>query len=163
LWREARALLQDDQRPIDFLRLLVERRLFVDAVRFAAHALWIRDAVWWACLCARGVERSPQENEALRTAVQWVLDPTDARRAAADEASKVVGLDSPAGCAAQAAATCLDTAHSPLSARLAGAAVLTAVVRSRLPIEAAYQQFLLFALDVFDGTASWEKPTPKPS
>jgi len=34
-----------------------------DAVRVAAHALPRREAVWWACMCARAVPARPQRVE----------------------------------------------------------------------------------------------------
>ncbi|MEJ7639474.1 MAG: hypothetical protein WKF75_16235 [Singulisphaera sp.] len=49
----AKGLLREDQTPRQFLDVLIENGEFPDAVRFLAYALPKREAVWWACLCAR--------------------------------------------------------------------------------------------------------------
>ena len=48
---EARALLRDDLAAADYLGLLAAEGLNRDAVRFIAHWLTKREAVWWGCLC----------------------------------------------------------------------------------------------------------------
>lgn len=158
---EARHLLPQFERPIDYLTQLIERREYPDAVRFMAYALETREAVWWACLCAKHAGRglSPREHEALRTAVSWVLDPSEENRQAAVAAAEAVGTDLPAGCAAQSAAWCNDT-YDVRAAKIAGAGVLTAVFESPADRRVAYQQCLLIGLDVFDGTAHWLQPEP---
>ena len=58
LGEEAKKLLRDGQTPAQFLDVLIEKQQFPDAVRFLAHALPKREAVWWACLCSRAVAGS---------------------------------------------------------------------------------------------------------
>ena len=53
LGEEAMALVSPDVHPLDFVALLMEKKLYPDAVRFVAHALPKREAVWWAWVCAR--------------------------------------------------------------------------------------------------------------
>src|SRR5581483_6117015 len=48
----ARALLQPNMTAERYVSLLVERGEFADAVRFLAHSLPKREAVWWAWFCA---------------------------------------------------------------------------------------------------------------
>lgn len=157
LGREARGLLREGQKPIEYLRLLVEHACYLEAIRFMAQALRTRETIWWACLCvrqARGDRLTLQEREALRTAVQWVLEPSAEHQRQAHQAAKTLGLDAAAGCVAQAAGWC-DEICSPRAAKIAGAAVLQAVTDSPGPPEIAYQQYLLLGLDVFDGTSPW--------
>src|SRR5947209_6335458 len=74
----AKGLLREGLAPRPYLDLLIGKELFVDAVRFLAHALPKREAVWWACLCARAVAGSkpaPAETAALQVAEKWVADP----------------------------------------------------------------------------------------
>ena len=62
LGEEAKKLLRDGQTPAQFLDVLIEKQQFPDAVRFLAHALPKREAVWWAWFCARrtaGEEPAP--------------------------------------------------------------------------------------------------------
>jgi hypothetical protein len=53
LGEEAMALLRQDLHPLDFVALMLEKGQFPDAVRFIAHALPKREAVWWGWVCAR--------------------------------------------------------------------------------------------------------------
>jgi hypothetical protein len=63
-----------------------------EAVRLIAHALPKREAVWWACMCARAVpalESNSLDAEALTAAELWVRRPGDeARRACMEVAQK---------------------------------------------------------------------------
>src|ERR671937_2023253 len=77
---EAKKLLRDGQTPAQFLDLLIEKQQFPDAVRFLAHALPKREAVWWACLSGRSVAGSsppPPIAGALQAAEKWVSDPSE--------------------------------------------------------------------------------------
>ena len=53
LGEEAMALLRPEMHPLDFVALLMAEALYPDAVRFIAHALPKREAVWWGWVCAR--------------------------------------------------------------------------------------------------------------
>src|ERR1700722_16356761 len=71
---EAKKLLRDGSTPRQFLDVLVEKQQFPDAVRFLAHALPKREAVWWACLCARqahGPNPPAPLGPALQAAEKW--------------------------------------------------------------------------------------------
>ncbi len=96
-----------DQAPRSFLDALIEAGEFPDAVRFLAHALPKREAVWWACLCAReaaGADPPEPVAAALRAAEAWVADPSEEnRRAAVARGRGGRAAAPPAGCAAAAA------------------------------------------------------------
>src|ERR1043165_1843595 len=47
----------DTIAPAPFLEQLLSKSLLNDAVQFLAFALPKREAVWWACLCARSEVR----------------------------------------------------------------------------------------------------------
>src|SRR4051794_37369544 len=87
----AKKLLLPRQSPAQFLKALVDAGQYVDALRLMAVALLPREAVWWACLCcrhtlgARGAP-TPAEEQALKAAVSWVLQPDETHRAAAQAA-----------------------------------------------------------------------------
>ncbi|MBW6400947.1 hypothetical protein KPL78_24020 [Roseomonas sp. HJA6] len=63
-----------------------------DAVKLVAHALPKREAVWWACMCARAIPDAalpPEDGGAITAAEGWVRRPDEpARRAAAAAAEK---------------------------------------------------------------------------
>jgi len=87
-------------------RAIMEAGLTEDAVSVLAQSLSRRAATWWACRVARlaaGGSLTPQELRTLEAAEAWVKHPEQLRAYAAQDAAKVTGLASPAGCAALAA------------------------------------------------------------
>jgi|SRR5579863_2202493 len=103
---DAAALRREDTRPLDYIHLLVDNKLYVDAVHFLAHALPKRECVWWAWVCARrsaGEQPPPKIKAALEATERWITQPSDPNRRAAKDAADAAGLDSPAGCAGLAA------------------------------------------------------------
>src|SRR5262245_43444613 len=63
---------------------LAERGEFPAAVQVLAHALPAREAVWWACQCAKSAGASP----AIQAAERWVVAQTDETRRAAFTAAE---------------------------------------------------------------------------
>ena len=98
---EAKPLLSPKTSPRELLDALVEQKQFRTAIRFLAHALPHREAVWWGSLCvkhASGDAALPAaEASALKAAVSWVLDPSDANRNAARAPAEAAGIETPAG------------------------------------------------------------------
>ncbi len=95
---EARALLREGLAPQEFCTLLAQNGQHADAVRFWAHALPKRQAVWWGCLCmdaAPGPPATAPVTAALDAARAWVREPDDARRRASYQAGTAAGLDQP--------------------------------------------------------------------
>jgi hypothetical protein len=171
LSRSARALLAVSDSPRAFLDRLRAQELDTDAVLVLPHLLPKRLAVWWGCLCAWSVARAGGDNapaggraqlRALRAAVRWVREPSEANRQLAVDRGQKVGMNTPAGCLALAAGWSggsLSLPHLPvvppppeLTARLVGAAVLLcAVVREPMQYQGRCRQFLLIGEDVAAG------------
>jgi len=170
LGEEAKKLLRDGLTPVQFLDTLMEKQQFVDAVRFLAHALPKREAVWWACLCGRAVAGSnaaPKIAAALQAAEKWVVDPSEENRRAAMPAAEAAEFKTPAGCAAVAAfwsGGSLGPPSAPvvppdpyLTAHGVAGAVMVAAVQSE-PEKAPekYRKFLAQGIEVAKGTQQWE-------
>src|SRR5947209_15569832 len=169
LGEEARKLLRDGLTPAQFLDVLIEKQQFPDAVRFLAHALPKREAVWWACLCSRAVAGSsppPPIAAALQTAEKWVADPSEDNRRAAMPAAEAAKLKTPAGCAAMAAFWSGGSLAPPnvpvvppgeyLTAHgVAGAVMLAAVQSEPEKAPEKYQKFLAQGIEVAKGTQRW--------
>src|SRR5439155_718263 len=106
LAEESVPLLEGDPAPADFLTWLAEAQQFRDAIRFLAHAMPQREAVWWGALChwhaldARADRLPPQQRAALRAAVVWALEPSEANRRAAEAPGRAADLTTAAGCLA---------------------------------------------------------------
>lgn len=101
---EAKAYILPTLSPQGLLALLVENGHIGDAVRFLAFALPAREAIWWACLTARGNQDQPTEAEAecLDRAVAWVYEPGEAKRRACMEAAERAQFEGAAAYAALA-------------------------------------------------------------
>ena len=107
LTAEAATLEDDTLAPEACLGILIEAEQFEDAVRFLAHALPRREAVWWACLAARTVTRDedadPRHQAALEAAESWVFEPVEANRRKAELLAEKTRFRHPSGWAAVAA------------------------------------------------------------
>lgn len=166
LSRRAQKLLRPETPPGEYLTRLVEHRLYPDAIRYMAHALLNREAVWWACLCARSsvenLETLPAaQQQALGAAVRWVLDPTEANRHAAASTVEAAGIRTSAGAVARAASFALGQSEPSgagvvpltpaLAARMAAAGILLAGGSS-----ARLSRFITIGLDVAYGENRWD-------
>jgi hypothetical protein len=79
----ANALLQNNPTSASYIQQLVDKEFYTDAVKVLAHALPKREAVWWACLCARKTlteKSSAAENKAIELAEAWVYKPSEENR-----------------------------------------------------------------------------------
>jgi hypothetical protein len=109
---KAMALMKPDYHPREFIRVLSDNNLFPDAVRFLAHGMPKREAVWWGWVCARrsaGPDAPPEIKSVLTATEAWIGQPNDDNGRAAHAAAKAAGLGTPAGCAGLAAFFCGST------------------------------------------------------
>src|SRR5712691_10876502 len=86
-----------EQFPTEFLQTLVAAGKIEDAVTFCSYLLPRREAVWWACRCARTPQGKIAEERAaaLLAAEAWVKEPDDERRQAALELGTSGHCDDP--------------------------------------------------------------------
>lgn len=92
--------------PLEFIKQLVQKNLFFDAVKFLAHALPKREAIWWACLAVKKSLPDPApapQLAALNAAEQWAIAPSEEKRLLAKAWSEKTGQKSAASWAATAA------------------------------------------------------------
>lgn len=171
----ARKLLRPEMTPSQYLAALMEAQLLVDAIRFLAHALPKREAVWWACACARAAHAPTPPAvaaAALQAAERWVADPSEDHRRAAMPASEAVGLADPAGCAVAATFWSGGSLAPPdlpavppgehLTAHgVAGAIMLAAVLKEPERAPEKQRAFLKMGLDVANGANRWKEPPAK--
>jgi hypothetical protein len=75
-------LLKPDMRPEAFIRVLGEAGRWPDAAKVMARALPAREAVWWACVCARQMKSltAKEELAGIEAAEKWVYQPTEGNR-----------------------------------------------------------------------------------
>jgi hypothetical protein len=169
LKEEARPLLQDAPPPRAFLDALLANRQYQSAIAFVAHAVPQREAIWWGCLCLRHVSRAPLppvEEVAYKAAVQWVLEPTEKNRSAAQAPGEAAGVGTPAGALALAACWTGGSLAPPnlpavppspfMTAKGVAGAVLLAATRGE-PARIADTQrlFVELGIDVAQGRVLW--------
>ncbi|MCC7429181.1 MAG: hypothetical protein IT557_20005 [Alphaproteobacteria bacterium] len=108
----AKALIPQFPAPGPFLQALSggDVNALIDGVRWLAHGLMKREAVWWACLAGRlGVTLkgeaaiTPPDMAALVAAETWVFKPTEENRRAAWAKAQATEFASPQAWAAVAA------------------------------------------------------------
>jgi hypothetical protein len=162
---EARAILQPDLPSDAFVDRLCTAGLWIDAVRFLAHALPKREAVWWGCLAARAaLSEAPHDaaGGAVEAAEAWVYRPNEDNRRATMAAASAAGNDSPAGWAARGAfwsggslappeAPVVPPAERLTGAAVAGAVCLAAVQRQPEHAPDKYRLFIAQGLDIAGG------------
>lgn len=81
-----RQLLRDGMSPREFVKALLDKKSYVDAIEFMAHVLPPREGIWWGCLClqhACGDRLQSADRAAATAAVVWLMRPTEENRAAA--------------------------------------------------------------------------------
>lgn len=89
---QSKSMFDPEGRPDDLVRDLANAQLWSDAVKVAARTLPPREAVWWACVCARkmsSITENPAEMSALQSAEAWVYKPNDDNRKKAFELAQV--------------------------------------------------------------------------
>ena len=172
LGEEAMALLRPDLHPVEYVKLLVEKRLYPDAVRFLAHALPKREAVWWAWVTARrvaGPDPPPKIRASLQATEKWISDPDEERRRAAMAAAQAADFGSAAGCAGLAAffsggsLAPPEAPPVPPGEYLTAKAVSGAVIFSSLATEPEkapekFQAAIAQGVDVTKRIKLWEQP-----
>lgn len=165
LTEPAQALLVQYPQTADYLAQLLSQQLYLDAIRFLAHALPKREATWWACLCARraATEQTPANQlQAIELAEAWVYRPTEENCKVTRAAAEAIGFRTPASWAAMAAFWSGDNispvpyAIVPPDAKLfakavAGAVMLAAAQGDASQVTAQYELSLRQGLNIAGG------------
>lgn len=148
--------------PQGFLSVLIQGKLFPDAVRFLAHALPTREGVWWACIVAGQSHLSEREAGCLDRAETWVYEGSETARRACLPAAEALDLK---GAAAYAALSAFwsggslapeggpDVPPHPSLAPIGVAASLLIAAAGGDPVsaDAMFQTILARGLDIANG------------
>jgi hypothetical protein len=166
----ARAHLAPGIKLASFLAQLAREQLWTDALRAAAFGLPRPSAVWWGCLCLWEFYRPtpPAEiDRCLAAVVDWLKEPTDARRREAQEAALAAKVTTPGGNLAMAvffsegSISPVDQPAVPakphhLPQMIAAATNLAVQKSPRNLVEARATDFVRMALEVLAGR--WPLP-----
>ena len=170
LGEEAMALLRPELHPLDFVALLMEKTLYPDAVRFIAHALPKREAVWWGWVCARraaGENPPPKIKAALDATEKWIAQPNEDNRRSAMAAAQKAELGTAAGCAGLAAFFSTGSLAPPdapvvppgefLAAKaVSGAVIFAAVAPEPEKAPEKFRSFVAQGVEVTNRVKLWE-------
>lgn len=171
---EATAVVQGAPDAATGIAALAKAHRFPEAVRLAAHALPKREAVWWACMCARAVPDPtvPEADmKALAAAEAWVRRPDEANRRAAMAAAQATKMQSAevwaavgafwsGGSMAPEGQPVVPPGDHLTGIAVSGAVVLAAVRRRPERAEARFARFLDSARDIAAGGAGRIEPEP---
>ena len=166
---DAKKVVRENMTPGQGLDALTAGKHHVDAVRLLAFGLPKREAVWWACQCARQALPAtppPKVASALASAEKWVKDPSEDNRRPNQAAAEAAELSAPAGCAAMAAFMSGGSIAPPnvpvvppgetLTAQMvAGAVLMAAVVTAPEKAAEKYQKFLALGVEIASGAKKW--------
>lgn len=155
----------DGALPAAYLERLITTSRLPEAVAFLAYALPKREAVWWACLCARDdlpEVVDPRHQAALEAAEAWVYRPTDELRRAAMARAQETSFDAPAPWTAVAAFWSGESMAPPelpavppaphlLGIAVAGAVTLACVQREPALAEEKRRRYIEVGIDIADG------------
>jgi hypothetical protein len=165
----AKALLRDGLQPRAYFDLLMQKELFLDAIKFLAATLPKPEALWWACLCARQVQANPPPKvaAALQAAEKWVRQPSEENRRAAQPAAEAAELSTPAGCAAMGVFMS-GGSIAPVSSKVevppaehltghfvGGASLMAAILTEPEKAADKHKRFLALGQEVAAGTKRW--------
>ncbi len=163
---EAKAFLLEGQDVQAYIKGLIDAGMLEAACKVLARALPRREAVWWACVCARRAlptDAPAQLAQTLAAAEAWVYKPADEIRRGAYAKAEEVGLLTPSAWAAMAAFWADGSMGPPdapavpapahLTAIAVGGAMALAAVADPEPdnIMAAWESFLTRGLDIAQG------------
>ena len=168
---EARALLRPEMPPQRYVEVLLEGGQFPDAVRFVAHALPKREAVWWAWFCARrasGANPPVPIQASLSATEKWITQPNEENRRGAMKAAESAQLGTPAGCAGLAAffsggslappeAQAVPPGEFMTAKAVAGAVMMAAVVTEPEKAPEKYRTFIAQGVEVAHKISLWPK------
>jgi hypothetical protein len=152
-----------------YVALLMERGFPMDAVRFIAHALPRREAVWWSWVCARksaGETPKPQIKAALDATERWVVQPTEDHRRQALQFGEAADFGTAAGCAALGAfmsGGSLGPPEAPVvppgefmtAKAVSGSVILAAVTPDPVKAAEKFEEYVKLGLEVADRTKLW--------
>ena len=169
---DATGLLEENAEPEAYVRLLIEQDHYPDAIRFLAHALPKREAVWWAWFCARkaaGDEPPPEIAASLDATKVWITEPNDANRRAAMDRAQEADLGTPAGCAGLAAFFCGESLAPPdldpvppdeyaAAKAITGSIMMAAVSQEPEKAMERFQAYVEQGMEVARKTKLWEPP-----
>lgn len=151
--------------PARFIEEMIAANCFNDAVKFLAHGLPRREAVWWACLAARHAlvdDTDPDHEAAVVAAEAWAARPTEEHRLIAKQLAEKTAFKNAASWAATSAWWSAGSMAEPgqpevppppflYAQAVASAICLAAVLPDPLNADRRYERYLAQGIDLAMG------------
>lgn len=101
---EAQALVDGKALPSVTIQVLFDNQLYIDLTNFIAHALPVRESIWWCCVVLelREQDWSVAERDTLQRCKSWALEPEEVKRRSIEQQLLRLGHDCALGWLAQA-------------------------------------------------------------
>lgn len=171
---EALALLRAEHSPRGFVDALLQGERPADAIRFLAHLLPRREAIYWAWSVARqalDAEPTPALRAALEGTGRWIAEPGESNRRPMLEIAEAAGLGTPAGCAALAVFLSGGSVAPPelpvvepdpraAPKAIAGSIVMAAVTTQPEKAPEKFQSFVAQGIDIGRRVGLWPPDPP---
>ena len=162
---QAQQLQTTASSPAETIAQLQQQSLFIDLSNFIAHALPMRESLWWCIVVLelRNSDWSELEKDTISRCRNWVLEPEEAKRRFIERRLKQLGHDCAVGWLAQAVfwngSGSIVEADLPMvmpmdylyAKGVAGAVNTAAVVPEWDGYLEYYQQATAIAIDIADG------------
>lgn len=162
---ESQVMFDPEMRPDALVHDLAQAERWSDAIKIAARTLPPREAVWWACICARkmaSIADNEAEISALQSAESWVYEPNDKNRekafelAQASDPCRAGGLCAFAATFSDSKLPLVDGSESELDktvfpAMVCGAVVMAASDGKADKVIQRFEQFLNSAENIANG------------
>lgn len=162
---EAKDVVQDSLPPIEVIRVLQKESLNIDLATFIAHALPMRESIWWATLATslRKADLSQAENKVIEDSASWVKQPNEALRRDIEKSIQPLANESSAKWLGQAVFWSGQGSIAPVenpvvmpadflhAKAVAGAVNTAAALPEWSGYKGYYKQVITMALDIADG------------
>jgi len=162
---DAKELFKDSLKTTDFLDVLMSNELYMDAITLLSHSLPKREAVWWACICAKKHQEEVNDelfSQTIVAAEKWVYDPSEKNRRVAEFYAEKGQYETAAAWVAAAAFWSGDSimpegepviapAEYLYSHAVRGCIVTCVGMNEKSAIEDSYQEYLSHGINIANG------------
>lgn len=162
---EAQELFDESLTTTDFLDKLMSNNMYMDAITLLSHSLPKREAVWWACICAKKHQEDVDDElftQSIEAAEKWVYDPTEKNRRVAEFYAEKGKYETAASWAAAAAfwsgesimpegEPIVAPAEYLYSHAVRGCIITCVGMNEAASIDESYQTYLSHGIDIASG------------
>ena len=162
---ESIKLLEPEYSAGEYLEKLIENKFYLDAIHLLSLALPKREAIWWACICAKYHEQQHNDeiyNAGIKAAENWVYDPSEKNRRIAEYYAEQGNYETAASWSAAAAfwaggsitaegEPTVEPAPYLYAHAVSGAIIMAVGMTETNDINEVYHQYLQHGINIANG------------